>query len=122
MWTTTRDGNIGWTEQAKMLLVGLIREHPVILAADRSENRIEKNAAWDQVYKDLIDVGLPRKAGLDRVRRCWVQYKSIALTNKKNRKKNKTLSKLDKAIVDAISNAEKLSLRHLMPQVIRTKI
>lgn len=121
MWSSESSDRLFWSDAAKMLLVGLIKKYPNSIRDVRGSRKDfdkEKHEAWDLIFKDLLEYGMPSTT-LDRVKSIWSKIKSQAVDAHKQWKRNQKtnpMTKVQKAVIDVIELMNKES-QHLMPMV-----
>lgn len=122
MWTQSNDGSVKWSDQAKMMLVGLLKQNTEAISSERLNPA--KPVAWKRVYDSLLKAGMP-KTSIERVKKCWFRLVSTAKSEhaeqikKIGRNGNMTsLSKLNQAIIHLLNGVNSSNIQELMPKVI----
>lgn len=119
MWTKGNDGTVFWSDPAKMLLVGLLKQNPDAISNDRLCPR--KPAAWKRIYDELIKAGMPKSSNIERVKKCWYRLNSNAKAQhaeqmKKCQEKKIPISKLNQAIINLLNNVNSPTIQEMMPK------
>lgn len=121
MWTKGNDGTVFWSDPAKMLLVGLLKQNPYAISNDRLCP--QKPAAWKKIYDELIKAGMPKSSNIERVKKCWYRLNSNAKAQhaeqmKKHQGKKIPISKLNQAIINLLNNVNSPTIQEMMPKVV----
>lgn len=114
MWTKKGDGSVHWDEEAKILLIELLKKNIDAITSDHQSS--QKANAWKNVYDELIDAGMPMTS-IDRVKRCWSRLK-MTQQNKSRGSSMPNSKKLNHAIISLMNRA---SCRDMMPKVSRSE-
>lgn len=110
MWTTKSNGGLIWSEEAKVLLLKLIKKHRIVLS-NAGKDRDKVGKAWQRIYIDLTEHGMPEYSVKLLRNSTWYRMRDQTVKIIKANKRFKAqvmLTDVQRIIKDLLDNKDKL--------------